>query len=55
MRATLENALRATDRYVWYYTYGNNWLIPDDMPGCWFDAVHGARAAVGQPLLQVPD
>jgi hypothetical protein len=49
MRTTLEQALRHADRYVWYYTYGNNWLIPGDMPHCWFAAVEGARAAVGEP------
>jgi hypothetical protein len=49
MRATLENALRQADDFVWFYTYGDNWLIPGDMPDCWFYAVEGARAAVGLP------
>ncbi|HEY7036399.1 MAG TPA: hypothetical protein VH482_34035 [Thermomicrobiales bacterium] len=49
MRTTLEQALRHADRYVWYYTYIDNWLIPGDMPHCWFNAVEGARAAVGDP------
>jgi hypothetical protein len=47
MRSTLEQALRHADRYVWYYTYGDNWLIPGDMPHCWREAVEGARDAVG--------
>jgi hypothetical protein len=49
MRATLENALRVADQYVWYYTYEDNWLIPNDMPACWETAVVEARDAVGRP------
>jgi hypothetical protein len=48
MRSTLEQALRHADRYVWYYTYKDDWLIPGNMPRCWFAAVEGARAAVGK-------
>jgi hypothetical protein len=47
MRSTLENALRVADRYVWYYTYEDNWLLPNDMPVCWRTAVEDARDAVG--------
>jgi hypothetical protein len=47
IRTTLENALRATDEYVWYYTEQDNWLIPGQMGSEWFDAVEGARTAVG--------
>lgn len=47
MRTTLENALRATDEYVWYYNEQSNWLIPGSVSSDWFDAVEGARSAVG--------
>lgn len=49
LRSTLEQALRHADDYVWHYAYLDNWLIPGDMPRCWFKAVEGARAAVGTP------
>lgn len=49
MRTTLENALRTADQYVWYYTYLDNWLLPDAMPDCWTEAVVNARTAVGVP------
>lgn len=49
MRGALEQALRHADRYVWYYTYMDNWLLPGDMPKCWTSAVENAREAVGKP------
>lgn len=51
MRSTLEQALRHADRYVWYYTYDDNWLIPGNMPRCWTLAVENARTAVGESLV----
>ncbi len=46
MKSTLANALKATDRYVWYYTEGGSWLRPGKMPKEWLDAVVEARKAV---------
>jgi len=43
MRTTLENALRIADKYVWYYTEDDNWLIPGEMPVEWSDMVKVVR------------
>jgi hypothetical protein len=39
MRTTLFNALSVTDKYVWYYTQEDDWLIPKQMPEEWIDVV----------------
>ncbi len=39
MRSTLINALSVTDKYVWYYTQEDNWLIPGEMPKEWINVV----------------
>jgi hypothetical protein len=43
MKTTLANALQTTDKYVWYYTEGDNWILPGKMPEEWADAVRAAR------------
>jgi hypothetical protein len=43
MQTRLENALRWTDKYVWYYTEDDDWLIPGKMPEAWLEAVRAAR------------
>jgi len=48
MKPTLANALKATDKYVWYYTEGGNWLEPGKIPMEWIDAVIEARKAAGK-------
>jgi len=39
MHITLFNALSVTDKYVWYYTEGDNWLKPGEMPEEWIETV----------------
>ena len=39
MRTTLFNALSVTDKYVWYYTQEDDWLVPGQMPETWIDIV----------------
>jgi hypothetical protein len=46
METTLENALRTTDKYVWYWTERDSWFIPGGMPEEWIDAVRKARENV---------
>ncbi len=43
MRSTLENALTVADRYVWYYTESDSWLIPGEMPEEWINMVREVR------------
>ncbi len=43
MQTTLTNALKYTDKYVWYYTEDDSWLEPGNMPKPWIDAVTKAR------------
>ena len=43
MQKTLANALKYTDKYVWYYTEGDSWLEPGNMPKVWLDAVINAK------------
>ncbi len=45
MRGTLENALRATDEYVWFYVE-SEWTAPGEVSPGWLNAVSGAVAAV---------
>jgi hypothetical protein len=45
MRATLENALRATDNYVWLYVE-SEWTAPGEVSPDWLNAVSGAVQAV---------
>jgi hypothetical protein len=44
-RATLANALRTTDRYVWHYTEWQDWwgTSTDDRLGPWIEAIKAAR------------
>lgn len=44
-RTTLTNALRATDRYVWFYTEWQDWwgTSTEDRLGPWIDAIKAAR------------
>jgi hypothetical protein len=50
MRTTLANALRRADRYVWYYTEGDDWWGDGKRPPqAWVDAIRAARAAAGLP------
>lgn len=44
MTATLTNALKYTDRYVWYYTEEDSWLEPGKMPEEWINAIVKAKA-----------
>lgn len=46
MTTTLTNALRYTDKYVWYYIEGDSWLEPGKMPKEWIDAIIKAKSAV---------
>jgi hypothetical protein len=41
MKSTLINALKNTDRFVWYYTEEESWLEPGKMPKEWIDMVIG--------------
>lgn len=43
MESTLINAMHNTDKYVWYYTEEDNWLLPGKMPEVWQQAVRNAR------------
>lgn len=46
MRSTLENALRASDEFVWFYTESAGWLSPPGPLGqAWMPAIEGARSA----------
>jgi len=45
MRTTLENALRTTDKYVWFYVEGPDWLVPGQVSQEWIQSVRGAVAA----------
>ena len=45
MKTTLQNALKYTDKYVWYYTEDDSWLEPGKMPKEWVDVVSEARKA----------
>ena len=48
MRTTLENALRRTDRYVWYFTEGDDWWGGANKPPAdYVQAIRDARAAAG--------
>jgi hypothetical protein len=50
-RATLTNALNATDEYVWHYSQWQDWW-GDSMEGAlqpWVDAIKAARHAAGLP------
>ncbi len=44
MRGTLENALRATDGYVWFYVE-SEWTAPGEVTEDWLRAVSGSREA----------
>ena len=46
MEPTLINAMQSTDKYVWYYTEVDNWLIPGKMPEEWRQAVVNARDSI---------
>lgn len=46
MSSTLENALRTTDKYVWYWTEGDSWFIKNKMPEAWIDTVRAVRKRV---------
>ena len=35
MESTLINVMQNTDKYVWYYTEEENWLVPGKMPEEW--------------------
>lgn len=43
MKSTLINALQATDKYVWYWTEKDSWIIPGEMPQVWIEAVNEGR------------
>jgi hypothetical protein len=45
MRTTLANALKTTDKYVWYYTESDSWLIPCRMPREWTEMVREVKSA----------
>ena len=48
MTTTLTNALRYTDKYVWYYTEEDSWLEPGKMPKEWIDAIVKAKSAANE-------
>ena len=43
MKTTLINALKFTDKYVWYYTEDDSWLEPGKMPTEWINTVIEAQ------------
>ncbi|MBI4566657.1 MAG: hypothetical protein HY716_18420 [Planctomycetes bacterium] len=48
LATTLVNALRRTDRFVWFYVEGPTFLLPPERGGAgkaWVDAIRRARAA----------
>ena len=46
MSSTLENALRTTDKYVWYWTEEDSWFIKGKMQQAWIDTVRAVRKRV---------
>jgi hypothetical protein len=46
MKTTLKNALKTTDKYVWYYTEPESWLTPGKMPHKWADLIREVRKSV---------
>jgi hypothetical protein len=45
MKTTLTNALKATDKYVWFYTEGDSWLTPGKIPEEWVNMVNNVKNA----------